>query len=151
MTKVLVEKLLNDGDILENNFDCFYDRVRVFYKTAYEYCVKLLPADETLYENYQFVEFYKKNTISLDHLTEILAIFPNRLDSYINDPRKLDELEEEFLIYKSMEEIEILKDIWDASAVRSDETKKIVYHRMDMIWAYLTPKFPQVTKIALFL
>ena len=50
-----------------------------------------------------------------------------------------------------MEESEIPKEIWDAGAVRSDETKKIVYHRMDMIWAHLRSKLPEVTKIALFL
>ena len=50
-----------------------------------------------------------------------------------------------------MEESEIPKDIWDAAAVPSDEAKKIVYHRMDMIWAHLRPKLPQVTNIALFL
>ena len=34
--------------------------------------------------------------------------------------------------------------------MRSDEAKKNVYHRMDMIWAHLRPKLPQVTNIALF-
>ena len=89
-------------------------------------------------------------TISFDCLTEILALFPNCFGSYINDPCKLDELEEVYLIYQSIEEINIPKDIWDAAAVRYDEAKKIVYHRMD-IWAHLRPKLPQVTNTALLL
>ena len=50
-----------------------------------------------------------------------------------------------------MEERGIPKDIWDEATVRSDEAKKIVYHRMDMIWVHQRPKLPQVTNIALFL
>ena len=87
----------------------------------------------------------------MDCLTEILALFPNRFDSYINDPHKMDELEEEYLIYQSMEESEIPKDIWDVTTVDSDKAKKIVYHRIDMIWVHLRPKLLQVTNIALFL
>ena len=50
-----------------------------------------------------------------------------------------------------MEERGIPKDIWDEATVRSDEAKKIVYHRMDMIWAHLRPKLPQVINTTLFL
>ena len=53
--------------------------------------------------------------------------------------------------FSSMEESEIPKDIWYVAARRFDETKKIVCHRMDMIWAHLRPKLLQVTNIALFL
>ena len=123
LTKTLLAKLLDDGDILENSSDCFYDGVRAFYKTVYEYCVKWLSADD--YKNCRFLDFSKRSTISFDCLTEILALFSNRFDGYINDPRKLDCLEEEYMIYQSMEESEIPKDIWDAAAVRSDETKKL--------------------------
>ena len=52
----------------------------------------------------------------------------------------MDELEKEYLIYQSMEKGEIPKDIWDAAAVGSEQVLKIVYHRMDMIWAHLRPK-----------
>ena len=51
LTKALLAKLLDDRDILENSFDCFYDGVREFYETAYEYCVKWLPEDGILYKN----------------------------------------------------------------------------------------------------
>ena len=50
-----------------------------------------------------------------------------------------------------MEESEIPEEIWDGAAVRSNKTKKIVYHRMDMIGAHVRPKLPEVTNIALFL
>ena len=104
-----------------------------------------------MYKNCRLLDFFKRNTISFDCLTEIPALFPNHFDSYINDPRRLDELEEVHLICQSMEESEIPKDRWDAAAVLSDEAKKIVYHRIDIIWAHLRPKLPQVTNIALFL
>ena len=63
LTKALLAKLLNDGNILENSSDCFYDGVREFYETAYEYCVKWLFADDTLYKNCRFLDFFKRNTI----------------------------------------------------------------------------------------
>ena len=62
LTKALLTKLLDDWDILENSSDCFYD-VRAFYETAYEYCLKWLPADDTLYKNCRFLDFLKRNTI----------------------------------------------------------------------------------------
>lgn len=86
-----------------------------------------------MHENCQFFDFSKRNTISFECLTEILDLFPNPFDIHINDLCKLDELEEEYLIYQSMEESEIPKDIWDVTAVRSDKAKKNVYHRMDLI------------------
>ena len=112
LTKTLLAKLLDNGDILEKSSDCFYDSVRAFYETVYEYCVKWLPVDDTLYKNCGFLDFFKRNTISFDCLTEILALFPNHFDSYINNPWKLDELEEEYLICQSMEESKIPKDMW---------------------------------------
>ena len=35
--------------------------------------------------------------------------------------------------------------------MRTDEAKKVVYHRMDMIWVHLRQKLPQVFNIALLL
>ena len=63
LTKALLTKLLDDWDILQNSSDCFYDGVRAFYETAYEYCLKWLPADDTLYKNCRFLDFLKRNTI----------------------------------------------------------------------------------------
>ena len=104
-----------------------------------------------MYKNCPFLNFFKGNSISFNCLKEILALSQNYFDSYINDPRKLDELEEGYLIYQSMEESGIPKDIWDAAAMSFDEDKKLVYHRMDMIWPHLRPKLLQVTNTALFL
>ena len=64
-TKALLAKLLDDGNILENSSDCFYDDVRAFYETAYEYCVKWLLADDTLYKNCRFLDFFKKIPFNL--------------------------------------------------------------------------------------
>ena len=51
LTKAWLAKLLNDGDIVENTCDCLYDGVTAFCKISYQYCVKWLPADDTLYKN----------------------------------------------------------------------------------------------------
>lgn len=46
----------------------FYDGIRAFYESVYEYeyCVKWLPADNTLYKNCQFWDIFKE---MLFHLT----------------------------------------------------------------------------------
>lgn len=95
--------------------------------------------------------FFNRNTISFDCLTEILALIPNRFNGYINHPSKLDEIYEKYLIYQPMEESEIPKDIWDLATVHSDETKTIAFHRICMIWLHLRPKLPQVINTTLFL
>lgn len=43
------------------------------------------------------------------------------------------------------------KIYWHATAVHSDEAKKTVYHRADIIWVHLGPKLLQVTNKVLFL
>ena len=121
MTKALLAKLLENEDILDNSSDCFYVGVWTFYESAYEYCVKCVPVDDTIYKNCLFLDFFKRNTNSFNYLTEIFAFFLNCFDSYINDLRRVDELEKEYLIYQSMEKGEIPKDIWDAAVVGSEQ------------------------------
>ena len=55
LAKALLAKLLDDKEILEDSSDCLYDGVRRFYETAYEYCVKWLPGDDTLVVIYRSI------------------------------------------------------------------------------------------------
>ena len=50
-------------------------------------------------------------------------------------------------MYQGMSNNEIPQHIWDEAAVYEKETT--VYHRMDIIWAYLRQPFPLLSKIAL--
>ena len=59
----------------------------------------------------------------------------------------MDQLEEEFIVYQGMSNNEIPQRIWDEAAVYEKETT--VYHRMDIIWAYLRQPLLLLSKIAL--
>ena len=79
----------------------------------------------------------------------MLPLFPRRFKDFIQDPYKLDALEEEHLMYQSMSNTEIPEDIWEQSLVKDMEERK--YYRMDMIWGYLRTSLPRLADNALFL
>ena len=121
LTTKRLNELLDEGDITNNDVDKFFDAVRSFYEAAYDYCIKWLPADDALYKNSTFIDFFKRNLLKFDHITELLAKFPKRFSNYIANPQELDALEEEYLIYQSLGETDIPQSIWDASIVRLDD------------------------------
>ena len=129
--------------------DRFYDGVRSYYQTAYNYCVQWLPLDDPLYKHSRFIQFEKRAESNFDDFCKLLEIFPKRFSTYINDPVKLNALEEEFLLYQSMVSAEISDDIWEESKVRVTDEKS--YHRMDIIWGSQRDTLPNLSSIALFL
>ena len=99
ITKPNLQRSVNEGDISQGDVDKFHDAVREFYETAYTYCVKWLPLDDELYKDGRFIEFLKRAEFSFDNITELLPLFPRRFKYLIQDPHKLDALEEEYLMY----------------------------------------------------
>ena len=99
ITKPNLQRSVNEGDINQGDVDKFHDAVREFYETAYTYCLKWLPLDDELYKDGRFIEFLKQAEFSFDNITELLPLFPRRFKYLIQDPHKLDALEEEYLMY----------------------------------------------------
>ena len=148
ITKPKLRNALDEGDISQSDVDKFYDAVREFFKTAYTYCVKWLPLDDPLYKGSRFIEYSNREKFSFDDLTELLSLFPRRFGNYIQDPYQLDSLEQEYLTYQSMSDMEIPEGIWEKSLVKVSEER--IYHPMDIIWGNLRTFLPKLANIALF-
>ena len=153
VTKAKLRKLLEEGDIDIQSVDKFYDGVRAFYSTAFAYCTKWLPLNNTLLKHCVFVDFMQRNACSMDNVEQILSALNHIHKDMVNDPRAMDILEEEFLVYQTMSETDIPAHIWEESAVTEkqdlDSDEVLTYHRMDMIWGYLRDKLPNLSKVAL--
>lgn len=148
LTKTTIRKALDDGSIDEDEADRFYDAVRSFYETAYDYCVKWLPFDDPLYKVSKFIEFSNRASSTFDELTDLVTKFPSRFN-LISDPVQLDLLEEEVQLYQSLSETEVPRNVWEESVVRTRGERS--YHRMDMVWNHLWKSLPKLSRIALFL
>ena len=79
----------------------------------------------------------------------MLSLFPRWFENYIQDPYQFDSLEEEYLTYQSVSDMEISEDIWEKSSVRVSEER--IYHRMDFVWGHLRTSLPKLANNALFL
>ena len=153
VTRGQLRKLLNEGDINICDVDKFYDGVRRFYIAAFTYCTKRLPLDNPLFKNCVFIDFNERNKCSMDNVEGVLSSLGHIHRDVINNPRAMDTLEEEFLVYQAMSEADIPAHIWKESKVEekfdNDNAETVTYHRMDMIWGSLQEKLPNLSKVAL--
>lgn len=125
----------------------FLDAARGFYEMAYDYCRKWLPLNNPFLKQCQFVNFNERLKHSIEDVIEIITLMPHLHGEFQANVSLMDQLEEEFVVYQGMSNNEVPQRIWDEAAVYEKETK--VYHRMDIIWAYLRQPFPLLSKIAL--
>ena len=68
ITSNKLKKLIGGGDINLRVVDKFYDVVRKFYRSAYNYCVKCLMLDCFFKKNCQFADFNKRNEMSYSNI-----------------------------------------------------------------------------------
>ena len=68
ITSNKLKKLIDGGDINLQVVDKFYDAVRKFYRSAYNYCVKCLKLDCFFKKNCQFADFNKRNEMSYSNI-----------------------------------------------------------------------------------
>ena len=107
VTKAKLRRLLDEGDTdLQSIYKC-YDGVRAFYSTAFAYCTKWLPLENTLLKNCIFVDFEQRYACSMDNVEEVLSSLEHIHLDMINNPRVMDILEEEFLVYQTMSKTDI--------------------------------------------
>ena len=74
--RLLLDRLLSSGDITDADVKVFYDGMRLFYKTTFEYALKRPPINDPFLKNAQVIIFDARTNDS----TEIkqLEYFINR-------------------------------------------------------------------------
>ena len=138
----ILKRLFDNGDIAQNDVDCFFNGVCDFFVKAFNYCVKWLPLDGSFIKNSVFVDFEKRNDINFDSIQEVIQSFNVINNKLIEDPSLLNTVEEEFMDYQAQTKDDIPSSIWEA--VKLSENS----YRMDVIWGYLKPRLPHLGEIA---
>lgn len=75
--------------------------------TAFAYCTKWLPLDDHLLNNCVFIDFKRRNDCSMDNIEEVISVLDYIHRESINDPKEMDDLEEEFLVCQSMSDTDL--------------------------------------------
>ena len=68
MTRQLIMRLEQDGDISSNQIKKFYKGVRLFYTSAVDYAIENLPLNDNLLKNAEFVYFPKRNQATISQV-----------------------------------------------------------------------------------
>ena len=66
ITKQMLNKPLDDGDIGNSEMKRFYKGVRIFYTTATQYIINTYPLKDEILMHERFVNFEKRDQISFD-------------------------------------------------------------------------------------
>lgn len=97
MTKQLLHRLLDDGDIDENAKKTFYKSVRSYYVDAVSQALQKLPfADDLL----KFLNFQQRTHCSFSSVEYFCSSYSNLLQF---GPAEVDRLQEEFIDYQLLE------------------------------------------------
>lgn len=73
MTRQLLVRLEQEGDISSNQVKRFYDGVRQFYLTAATYAIENLPMNDPLLMNAEFVYFPRREHASISQVTYFVS------------------------------------------------------------------------------
>ena len=77
ITKQMLNKLLDDGDIGNSEMKRFYNGVRIFYTTATQYIINTYPVKDEILMHARFVNFEKRDQISFDSVQFFVHHFPH--------------------------------------------------------------------------
>ena len=75
-TRLLLNRFLSSGDITDADVKLFYNGVRLFYETTFEYALKRLPINDPFLKNAQVINFDAGTNDSTE--TKQLEYFINR-------------------------------------------------------------------------
>jgi hypothetical protein len=115
-TKMLLKKLLDNGDIDPRSEKKFYRSARMFYMQAMAYSLSNLPLKDDLLINASFVNFKKRADVKFSQVEYFVLRFNDLLP--FNMPEQLDRLLEEFTEYQLLAESDIPQTTWQKAAVQ---------------------------------
>ena len=76
-TKQSLQKLLNEGDISEHDYNKFYKGARTFFITAAEYVIKTYPLKDDLLKHAKFVDFENQEEATFSSVEYFIYKFPH--------------------------------------------------------------------------
>ena len=151
----LKEKLIqmeDYGDISPAGRQIFYRAARSYFVSDAIYAMDRLPLEDELLQHARFVNL----DIVEDCMISDVEYFTSHFRSHFKfSPADLNKMQEEFVDLQLLSRSDIPQRVWEEAKV-VDEDEKTHYHRMDVIWAYLsqmktvegTIRFSHIAKVA---
>ena len=85
MTRQLLLKLLNDGDISDHQVRVFYAAVREYYCCAATYALSNLPLHDDVLQNATFINFEARESATIDQVTYFVSRYMYTVHVLYND------------------------------------------------------------------
>ena len=148
ITKQLVHKLLDDGDIIVNQLKEFYIAFRAFYVRARDYLLKWCPLQDKLLVHATWIDLEHRLEQNFSSVEYFIGLYPN-----IFVDMNMEKLHEQFIRYQLL----VTEDIFQAVCEKCGLQNEDDVHRIDDLWSYLatlkTPgsndmKFDLLAKVA---
>ena len=130
ITKQLIHRLLDDGDIDENAKKTFYKSVRSYYVAAVSQALQKLQFADDLLNHSKFLNFQERTYCFFSSAEYFCFSYSNLLQF---GPAEVDRLQEEFINYQLLENSHIPQAFWKEAIITEDERMKAAQHIIEWI------------------
>ena len=151
MTKQLLQKFLNNGDVAVCDAKKFFTGVRSFYVATTRSILATYPLKDDVLKHAKFIDFERRKRCTFQSVEYFVSLFPH-LDS-LKAPKEMELLQEEFVSYQLLHDSEIPPAIWEEAHTGDDD----LYYKVDVLWGYICKmqcigsselRFPRLIEVA---
>ena len=136
--KATLNRLLNEGDISQHEYDNFHTGAHLYFKDPLQYIQSKFPIKNEVICNSVWVDVEKRDQATWSNIEFFLRKYSNQtcMEGIDND-----KVFEEFVDYCSLTDEEIgYNNAWsEAEEVdgKDEDGTKIVHYRVDILWHYI--------------
>ena len=136
LTKNMLKKFLDQGDISQKQYKEFHDAAHYYFKSTLEYIGKKFPLDDPLIFNAVWVNVLDRANTKWEHVQYFYDLFPNLMSDI-----SADDLYEEFTDYQTLCDDDFEDVAWEKAKVleglKHDDGENLFHYRMDVLWYYI--------------
>ena len=132
VTKYLLNKLLNEGDISEDQWKLCMNGAIAFLRQSLKYVIQHMDMRGTVWEHATWIDFSERTSARWSDV----EYFCEKFNDILNfDEHTYELLHEEFLDYRTLLESDLPKCAFEEALIRENSEGK--EYRMDIIWYYI--------------
>lgn len=133
-TKFTLQRLLNQGDISQVQYDNVFKAAEKYFKTSLEYILKKFPMTNDVLLHAKWINVPKR----LDAEWESVEFFLAKFQSFFVD-MNMDALYDEFCDYQTLSDGDIGDKAWNEAKVidGSVDDTDVFHYRVDILWWYI--------------
>eukprot|EP00795_Rhopilema_esculentum_P011061 gene11061-19920_t len=137
LTKRTLKKLLDEGDISEQQYKDLHDAVHYYFKLSLQYMKKKFPLNNPLICNAVWVNVPDRINSKWAQVQYFFDLYPNLMSAI-----SADELYEEFTDYQTLNDNDFEERAWEearvSEGVKKEMDGEISFHfRIDVLWSYI--------------